>query len=112
MAERVVDLLEAVEVHDQHGQEASSRRARRIACWMRSRKKHAVGKARQRVVESLVLVALRLLRTASSAFLRPEMSSIIANPYAGVPSACRASFGGDLGPDGGPVLAAKPRFPR
>ena len=61
MAERVVDLLEAVEVHDHHGRGhvVAARRGERLTDAVVEER--AVGQVRERVVERLVLVDLRLL---------------------------------------------------
>jgi hypothetical protein len=61
MAERVVDLLEAVEVHDHHGRGhvVAARRRERLADAVVEER--AVGEVRERVVERLVLVDLRLV---------------------------------------------------
>ena len=65
VAERVVDLLEAVEVHEQHGDAlAVAARASRTAWSMRSRKSVRFGEAGERVVQRLVLVELGLARGA------------------------------------------------
>ena len=61
VAERVVDLLEAVEVHDQHGHAAAVAAARpRGRVLDAVAEQRAVGQAGERVVQRLVLVELGL----------------------------------------------------
>src|SRR5215203_28739 len=61
MAERVVDLLEVVEVHDHHGRGnvVAARRGKRVTDAVVEER--PVGEVRERVVEGLVLVDLRLV---------------------------------------------------
>ena len=61
VAERVVDLLEAVEVHEHHADPGAGRAARSASAWStRSWKSIRFGQPGQRVVERLVLVDLGL----------------------------------------------------
>ena len=64
VAERVVDLLEVVEVHEHHGGRVSRRAAARSACCDAVAEQHAVRQAGERVVERLVLLGDRLAPAA------------------------------------------------
>ena len=65
VAERVVDLLEVIEVHDHHhGGCSPLRRPARTACSMRSRNSSRFGQAGERVVQRLVLLGDRLAAAA------------------------------------------------
>ena len=65
VAERVVDLLEVVEVDQHHGGGDVGARGRRcIACSMRSRKSVRFGQAGERVVQRLVLLGDRVAAAA------------------------------------------------
>ena len=72
VAERVVDLLEVVEVHDHHhGRLAAA--ARRVTAWsMRSRKSSRFGQAGEGVVQRLVLLGDRVAAAAVHGVERQE----------------------------------------